>query len=213
MNASATSIELDRSAADPAPEDRARADMYALIAALFYGPPSAQLLAMLAAAPALTGEGSARLPAAWERLQRAAACANAEGLRQEYDACFISIGEAPVMLYGSHYLTGYLHEKPLADLRATLAQLGLARKDEAREPEDHIAAVADVMRHLILSGEGGCDAERDFFNRFLRPWYGRLAERVEQGTESEFYLALGGFTRAFLDVERESFDLEVASGR
>jgi TorA maturation chaperone TorD len=210
MNAASAPVEIERSMAEPSPEERARADMYALVAALFYGPPTPQLLAMLTAAPGLAGEGDTRLPAAWDRLQRAAAGANAETLRAEYDACFISIGEAPVMLYGSHYLTGHLHEKPLADLRATLAGLGLARKDAAREPEDHIAAVADVMRHLILSGESGCDAQRDFFDRFIRPWYGRLAARVEQGTDSEFYHALGGFTRTFLDVERDAFDLEAA---
>jgi TorA maturation chaperone TorD len=208
MNTTASPVEIDRASEDDLPEERARADMYALIAALFYGPPSPNLLAMLAAAPGLAGEGDASLPAAWVRLQRAAANANAEALREEYDAYFITIGEAPVMLYGSHYLTGYLHEKPLAELRTALAEMGLARKEDAREPEDHISAVADVMRHLILSGEGGGDAERDFFHRFIQPWYGRLADRVEQSAESDFYQALGGFTRAFLDVERESFDLE-----
>lgn len=207
MNTAASLIEIDPSAAEPLPEERARADLYGLIAALFYGPPGSELLALLAAAPDFGGEGDARLPATWSRLRRAAATADAERLREEYDARFVSIGEAPVMLYGSHYLTGYLHEKPLAELRAALAQMGLARKAEAREPEDHVSAVADVMRHLILNGAGG-DAERAFFDRFIRPWYGRFAERVEQGTEHEFYRALGDFTRAFLDVERDSFDLE-----
>jgi TorA maturation chaperone TorD len=210
MNAAASAVGIDGKTVDHPPEERARADMYALIAALFYGPPSPQLLAMLAAAPQLTGAGDASLPAAWERLQRAAANANAEALREQYDACFITIGEAPVMLYGSHYLTGYLHEKPLAELRAALAEMGLARRADAREPEDHISAVADVMRHLILSGEGGGDAARDFFDRFIRPWYGRFADQVEQSTESDFYRALGGFTRAFLDVERDSLELETA---
>ena len=209
MSTAASPVASDHAAPECAPEERARADMYALIAALFYGPPSAELLALLGSAPSLAGEGDARLPAAWQRLQRAAASAHAERLREEYDACFVSIGEAPIMLFGSHYLTGYLHEKPLAELRAALARMGLARRDEAREPEDHISAVADVMRHLILSGAGG-DAEQGFFDRFVRPWYGRFAERVEQGTENEFYRALGEFTRAFLDVERDSFDLEVA---
>ncbi len=209
MNVAASPVEIDRPPAEHPPEERARADMYALIAALFYGPPSPQLLGMLAEAPSLVGEGDASLPAAWERLQRAAANADAEALREEYDACFISIGEAPVMLYGSHYLAGYLHEKPLGELRAALARMGLARREDAREPEDHVSAVADVMRHLILNGAGD-GAERDFFERFIGPWYGRFAERVEQGTESEFYRALGNFTRAFLDVERDSFDLEAA---
>jgi TorA maturation chaperone TorD len=209
MNAATTSVAIDRAPLELPAEDRARADLYALIATLFYGPPSKELLEMLAAAPALGGEGDARLPAAWMRLRQAAANADTCALREEYDACFISVGEAPVMLFASHYLTGYLHERPLAELRETLARMGLARREEAREPEDHISAVADVMRHLILSGAGD-GAERAFFDRFIRPWYVPFTGRVGQVTENEFYRALGEFTRAFLDIERASFDVEAA---
>ena len=168
----------------PLPEDAARADMYALIAALFYGSPSADLLDAIVAAPALAGQGDAALPPAWEDLKRAAASADPEALREEYDDTFISIGEAPVLLYGSHYLTGYLHEKPLADLRRMLARLGLGRKEEVREPEDHISAVCDVMRHLILGGEAGFEVQRDFFTRFIQPWYAKLADRLEDCTRA-----------------------------
>jgi TorA maturation chaperone TorD len=209
MSAGASPVEIERGEAEHPPEEIARADMYALIAALFYGPAGTQLLAMLAAAPSLAGEGDAVLPEAWAELKRAAASSDADDLRAEYDRCFISIGEAPVLLYGSHYLTGYLHEKPLAEVRDALARLGLARTDGKNEPEDHISALSDVMRHLILSGEGGFEAQRDFFVRFIRPWYERLVDRVEEGVEGDFYKALGRFTRAFLDVESRSFDLEV----
>jgi TorA maturation chaperone TorD len=161
---------------------------------------------MLAAAPKLSGVGDAGLPAAWDRLQGAAVRADAEALRETYDTCFVTIGEAPVLLYGSHYLAGYLHEKPLAELRALLAEMGLARKAGRHEPEDHISALADAMRYLILSGAGSA-VQRELFERFIGPWYARLAERVGQATTDEFYQALGEFTRAFLDVESESFDL------
>jgi TorA maturation chaperone TorD len=206
MNATAHAAEVERAAQELSAEDRARADMYALIAALFYGPPSNELLALLAAAPKLAGAAEAGLPAAWDHLRRAAARADAGALREVYDACFVTIGEAPVLLYGSHYLAGYLHEKPLAELRTLLAQMGLARKAGRHEPEDHVSALADAMRHLILSGAEDA-AQRELFDRFIRPWYARLAERVGQATTDDFYQALGKFTRAFLDVEGESFDL------
>jgi len=210
MSANASPIETRRPPVQPLPEDAARADMYALLAALFYGSPSADLLDAIVAAPALAGQGDAALPPAWEELKRAAASADPEALREEYDNTFISIGEAPVLLYGSHYLTGYLHEKPLADLRRMLARLGLGRKEEVREPEDHISAVCDVMRHLILGGEAGFEVQRDFFTRFIQPWYAKLADRLEIAPQLTFYRDVGRFTRAFFDVETASFDMESA---
>lgn len=210
MSAHAASIQMQPLPAQPLPEDLARADMYALIAALFYGPPSADLLAAIASAPTLAGEGEAALPPAWAELKEAAAGADPGRLREEFDDAFISIGEAPVLLYGSHYLTGYLHEKPLADLRAALARLGLGRKEEVHEPEDHISAVCDVMRHLILDGEEGSGAQRDFFARFIQPWYGKLGDRLEAAPGLTFYRSAGRLMRAFLDVETAAFDIESA---
>jgi TorA maturation chaperone TorD len=208
MNQHTFPVEIELETEHP-PEDAARADMYALIAALFHEPPSQSLLGMLASAPPLAGDGSATLPKAWEDLQRTAVGASADALREEYDTHFVSIGEAPVLLYASHYLTGYLHERPLAELREALAQLGLARKDGTNEPEDHISAIADVMRFLITN-DAGFEAQRRFFDRFVRSWYGGLADRVEARVEADFYKALGRFTRAFLDVESGLFDLEIA---
>lgn len=210
MSASPSPIGIEAAPAAMAPEELARADLYALIATLFYGPPNRNLLAALASASALAGDADAPLPRAWDDLRRAAAAADPDAVREEFDTCFISIGEAPVMLYASHYLTGYLHEKPLAELRTTLGTLGLGRNQDAREPEDHISAVADVMRHLILSGAGALETQRDFFTRFVGSWHARLADRMEQVPTLSFYREVGRFTRAFLDLERESFDLEPA---
>ena len=60
--------------APDAPEDRARADLYALIATLFYAPPDAGLLQALAEADEIVGEDdSVALAEAWGALQRACA--------------------------------------------------------------------------------------------------------------------------------------------
>ena len=53
-------------------------------------------------------------------------------------------------MHGSWYLTGFLMEKPLAVLRDDLTALGLARRDSCGEPEDHLAALCDVMRALLI---------------------------------------------------------------
>ncbi len=190
------------------PQDRARADFYALVARLFYGPPDAALLEALAGGGELAGEPGG-VPEAWSCLRRAAARAVPETLRGEYDDTFIGVGKPEVMLYGSYYMAGFLHEKPLAHLRSHLAAHRFARRAGADEPEDHIAGLADVMRQLIVD-EACAPAERDaaqreFFTRYIEPWYGAFCAAVEAAPGTDFYRNAARFARAFLDVEKEAF--------
>lgn len=192
------------------PQDVARAGFYGVLGRLFYAAPDAGLLEALAGSGELNAEAAgAGLPAAWSAMRRAAHDATAEAVRTEYDETFIGVGKPDVMLYGSFYLAGFLNEKPLAELRDDLAALGFARQSGANEPEDHISGVADVMRQLILD-EGSVPADRDaaqrhFFSRHLEPWYGDLCDAIEAAPGANFYRSVAGFTRAFLDLEREFF--------
>lgn len=192
------------------PQDRARADFYGLTARLFYAPPDAGLLDALARGGALDAtDPDVDLPAAWSALRRAAADATAEAVRDEYGEIFIGVGKPEVILHASYYLSGFLNEKPLAELRSDLAALGLAHNGAAQESEDHIAGLADVMRQLILD-ENSAPAEREaaqqrFFSRHVEPWYGELCDAVEATQASSFYRSAAAFARAFLDTEREFF--------
>src|SRR5438045_8608474 len=131
-----------------APEEQARANFYGLLARLFYAPPDASLLKALALADELDAEDET-VAACWRGLLAAAAATEAEAVRAEYDEAFVGTGKAPVTLYACAYSLRYTNETPLAALRADLAALGLARREQAGEPEDHIAALCDTMPHLI----------------------------------------------------------------
>lgn len=192
------------------PQERMRADYYGLLGHLFYAAPDAALLAALAQSGALAA--GAPLSDAWNGLRRAAGATTAEAVRAEYDDIFIGVGKPAVMLYASYYLAGFLNEKPLAELRAHLATLGLARRAGAGEPEDHFAGLADVMRQLILD-ESRSPAERDavqaqFFSRFIEPCYERMCDAIDGVAGAAFYRGLGGFARAFLDIEKSYFSIE-----
>lgn len=140
---------------NPAAEDQdlARADTYAILARLFQAPPDAAFLEALAAAGQLCDVSAEAaqgdLPKAWAALTHATAKATPESAGREYEALFVAVGRPQVVLYASWYLTGFMMEKPLALLRDDLAALGLARRAEVLEPEDHFAALMEVMRHLI----------------------------------------------------------------
>ncbi len=190
-------------------EDRARADHYALVARLFVAAPDERLLTALADTGRVLGTSDSPFSRAWAALGEAARMHTASAVRDEYDALFLGIGRPDVMLYGSFYLAGFLMEEPLARLREDLAALGLARRQGVGEPEDHVAALAEVMRHLVLTGPDaeGLARQRAFFAQHLQPWYGRLADALAAAPQADFYRRAGELARAFFDIESEAFEM------
>lgn len=190
-----------------APEDEARAGYYALLARLFYAGPDTGLLAAIGgadenapdAAPSAVGE-------AWSRLAAAARAMDAEAARREYDELFVGTGKAPVTPYASYYLSQTGREKILVRLRGELADLGLARSAQTHEPEDHMAALFDVMRHLILlgSGDAALQKQQGFFGRFIGPSYAAFCDAIRANDKANFYKAVEVFARAFFVVEAEA---------
>ena len=185
-----------------APEEQARADLYALLARLFYAPPDAALLSALA-----KEKGEGELGGAWAGLAEAAAQADAEAVREEYDETFVGTGKAPVTLYTTAYVIKYSSETPLAALRAELANLGLARRQEAREPEDHIAALCDVMRHLVAKQKLELEEQRRFFNRWIAPAAEPLCSAIERSDKTRFYKRVAALAKRFFALEQTAFEM------
>ena len=186
-----------------AEEDSARANHYALLARLFQAPPETELLALLAAAATLAANAQGSMAEAWRALAEAAAEVDAATVREEYERLFIGTGRPEIFLYGSYYQAGFLMEEPLADLREDLAALGLARLAGVGESEDHIAALAEVMRHLIVSG-AALTQQRAFFSRHLQSWVSRLADALE-AAPARFYPRAGRFLRNYFLIESAAF--------
>lgn len=190
-------------------EDRARADHYALLARLFYAPPDAALLGAIVQSARSLGVGEGAFPQAWAALGEAAGRLDAAAVGDEFAALFVSVSKPVVMANGSWYLTGFLQEEPLAELRDDLAELGLGRRSGVAETEDHIAALAEVMRHLVLTGpdEAGLARQQRFFNSHLAPWYARFVAAVAAAPGADFYARAGGLLQTFFDIERQAFDM------
>lgn len=186
-------------------EDLARADLYGLLAGLLYTPPSQELLDQIAAA---TVEGEGLLEQAWRGLSAASREIGAEQAREEYDELFIGVGKPEVMLYGSYYLSGFLMEKPLAQLRADMASLGLERADSMVESEDHIASLCEVMRYLIASEEGGgLTVQKWFFVSHIQRWAEQMCQALLEHPRAKYYGAVGELARSFFAVETQAFDM------
>lgn len=188
------------------PEEAARADFYALLARLFYAPPDAALLQVLARAPAMDAEDGP-LAEAWRELTVASAKADPEAVRDEYDTVFVGTGKSPVTLYACAYSIRYASEAPLAELRGELARLGLARREDAGEPEDHIAGLCDTMRHLIAVQQRDLPSQRAFFQRWIAPAIDPLCDAIAREPHTSFYKTVGRFARSFLHIERSGFEM------
>jgi TorA maturation chaperone TorD len=188
------------------PEEVARANFYGLLARLFYAPPDAPLLETLAGAEDMDAQDG-EISEAWQELCRAAAEADPEAVRDEYDTVFVGTGKSPVTLYACAYSIRYASEAPLAQLRGQLAQLGLARREEASEPEDHIAALCDSMRYLIALQKRDLAVQGAFFKRWIAPSAGPLCDAIEADPTTSFYKPVARFAKAFFDIEQSAFEM------
>jgi len=191
-------------------EEIARAELYGLLVRLWIAPPDAELLSQFDVAVTEAPQPGSFLEAPWQALVAAMRATSAEAAADEYDALFGGVGKPEVFLYGSYYLAGFLNEKPLAELRTDLAALGLTRDEQRGETEDHIAYVFEVMRYLIAGDDVAvCNLEqqRRFFRAHMQPWVERLADAVEAQPRAALWREVAAFTRAFVQVETQGFDL------
>ncbi len=198
----ATSSALD--------EEIARAEVYGLLAALYYAPPSPPLLAQLRVAVTQAPAAGGFLEEPWSELVAQARALSDVEIAGEYDNLFGGVGKPEVYLYGSHHLSGFLNEKPLVALRDDLAGLGLTRDAAVSETEDHIACLCEVMRYLIAGEDvtvANLARQRAFFASHIQPWVMALCDGLAAHPRARFYAALAGFTRAFASVEAQGFDM------
>jgi TorA maturation chaperone TorD len=192
-------------------EELQRAELYGLLARLWFAPPDAALLEQFGVAVTTAPEPGSFLEAPWHDLVAAMRASSVADAAAEHGALFVGTGRAEILPYGSSHIAGALNERPLVDLRTDLTALGLASAAPEGETEDHVAFVFEVMRYLIAGDDVAvCNLERQrrFFRAHVQPWVGRpLCDAVEQHPKARLYAELARFTRAFVDIETQGFDL------
>jgi TorA maturation chaperone TorD len=184
--------------------DMARAREYMLLSNLIRQAPSQDLLADISR---LKGDASP-LGLLHMSLADAADETDAQTESREYFRLFVGVGRGELLPYASYYLTGFLHERPLARVREDLNKLGIVRAAGLVEPEDNLGILFDVMAGLILDQFGaGPDAAQTFFDCHLKPWAGRVFADLESCKPTVFYRAVARVGAAFIDIETEGFSL------
>jgi len=191
------------------PEDRARANFYAVLSALYRDAPEPALLQALASAAPIEEAEEAAFASRWNRLVAACGVMDAEAARQEYWDLFVGTGRSEINLHGSHWRAGFMMERPLVELRNDLERLGLARRPESALPEDHLSALFETMR-LLIEGDStlpptGLSAQKDFFMRHIASWVPDLCTALNAYPLANFYRPVSEFTDSFVALERDSF--------
>ena len=202
LNLSTSSHALD--------EETARAEIYGLLSQLFYATPSQELLAQLQVAVTEAPDAGAFLEEPWRELVACARSLNQRQIADEFTRLFGGVGKPEVYVFGSHYLSGFLNEKPLVRLRDDLAALGLARSQDMSETEDHAAYLFEVMRYLIAGDDvtvSNLSQQMAFFSQHLQPWVPLMCQAIQTHPQAVFYARLADFTAAFMGVEAQGFDL------
>ena len=186
-----------------ADEDDLRACVYRLLSRFLASPPDQVALAV---AGRLDGDDSelGRALVAFARTARVTSMAEA---RDEYDQLMIGLVRGELVPYASFYLTGFLHERPLAAVRGDFARLGICRATGWKDPEDHIASLCEAMAGLIDGsyGDGQIGTQQLFFDRHLAPWAPRFFTDLERARASRLYAPLGTVGRRFMDIEATAF--------
>jgi len=191
-------------------DELARAELYGLLARLWHAPPDDALLARFRTPAVHAPQSGGALGAAWQALVATLRETTPEAADAEHAALFVAIGKPEVFAYGSYYLSGYLNEKPLAQLRADLAPLGLTRAADALETEDHVAYVLEVMRYLIAGDDAAVctlPQQERFFRKHVQTWLEALCDTVVAHPRAHVWRAVAEMTRSFVQVETQAFDM------
>ena len=191
-------------------EETARAEVYGLLAALYYAPPAPELLGQLRVAVTEAPAAGGFLEEPWRAVVAAARDMTDAQVADEFDRLFGGVGKPEIFLFASHHIAGFLNEKPLAQLRSDLATLGLARDETMPETEDHVSYIFEVMRYLIAGDDvevANLTQQQKFFAAHVQSWLPAMCEAITAHPAARFYAAVAAFTQAFVGVEAQGFDM------
>jgi TorA maturation chaperone TorD len=193
-------------ASDPAPEEVGRQGIFLFLARVLAKPVTRAERGFVASFAA----GEAPINNLFADFQAALDAEDDAALERGYHDLFVGVGRGELLPYASYYLTGFLNEKPLAELRADLGNLGFARSEGVFEPEDHIASLCDVMAQLIggtMAGEFSVYDQERFFGAHIKPWAAKFFADLEAAKSAGPYRFIGGIGKLFMEIEEEGFGM------
>lgn len=193
--------------------EKARSDSFKLLAACFYQPEmnifKEELLPNLLASLKVSCEPAT---ASAEQMLKLLTAYSEEELLVDYAKLFVGPNELIAPPYGSIYLDK--ERKVMGDSTIKTMELyreaGLAINDDFKELPDHIAVELEFMYYLVFKETEALEKsdidtahkfikmQQEFLNSFLGLWINNFCEKIKNGTDNEFYIALAECVSAFI---------------
>lgn len=190
-----------------AEEQQYRSSVYKVLAGLLRTAPDNNALEQVSAFAAIEQEGD-KLALAMSMLGLSAQASDADAVVDEFHQLFIGLGRGELMPYASWYLTGFLMEKPLSALRDELAELGFERSEDVHEPEDHVAALCEVMA-IMIDEDYAVQQQAHFYTTHMSNWLEHFFIDLSQADAAVFYRSVGRFGHAFSTFEKQYLTMKV----
>ncbi len=186
-----------------APYAKMRTEGYVILASLLGRRPSENLLKILQ-----TLQWDQAIPegvdSALRALCRGSHKYSRGALEEEYDKLFVGLGSGELVPYASWYKEKKIQSSLLAFLRSDLIRLGIMKKADSFESEDHAGALCECM--ALISGRADeipLAAQAKFFQQHIAPWIMIFFQDLESANSSRFYRTVAVFGRRFMVSEIE----------
>ena len=189
--------------------DKIRSDMYLFLSGVLQREPSDNLVGEY---NNLDGDKT-RIGKAFNILSDLSKKVSPSDVRNEYQNLFIGVGRGELLPFGSFYVTGFLHDKPLASIRRDLNAMGIKRGDDFKEPEDHIACLCEIMSGMIIGEYGkyfSVPEQKSFFTKHIQPWAEHFFTDLEGAKSAIFYSPVGTIGKLFMKIEEEAFLMDAS---
>tara|TARA_Y100001954_G_C15754003_1_gene575287 strand:- start:500 stop:1111 length:612 start_codon:yes stop_codon:yes gene_type:complete len=189
--------------------DKIRSDMYLFLSGVLQREPSDDLVEEY---NNLDGDKT-RIGKAFNILSDLSKKVSPSDIRNEYQNLFIGVGRGELLPFGSFYITGFLHDKPLASIRRDLNAMGIKRGDDFKEPEDHIACLCEIMSGMIIGEYGkyfSVPEQKSFFTKHIQPWAEHFFTDLEGAKSAIFYSPVGTIGKLFMKIEEEAFLMDAS---
>ena len=190
-------------------EDKIRSDMYCFLSGVLQREPSDDLIRGY---NDLEGDKS-DIGKAFSILSDLSEKVSPSDIRNEYQNLFIGVGRGELLPFGSFYITGFLHDKPLASIRRDLNAMGIKRGDDFKEPEDHIACLCEIMSGMIIGEYGkyfSVPEQKSFFTKHIQPWAEHFFTDLEGAKTAIFFSPVGTIGKLFMRIEEDAFEMDAS---
>ncbi|RLB70953.1 MAG: hypothetical protein DRH04_02715 [Deltaproteobacteria bacterium] len=160
-------------------------------------------------APLATEAPSITLAEAARQLSLALTELDVAAIKDEYYDLFVNpFSHRLINWTASYYVNGRNFGLKLVKIRQLMAEQGLVKEEEFKEPEDSLPVLLDLMIRLIeMESElkDSMTAQQQLLHKFLLPLATHISQRLQTDGEARLYPLCSRFLETWLQLDESYF--------